>query len=595
MSNPSAISSDKIDSAPAELSTSPPSNNPLKKDAKLSGFSWLRLFDKNDIKDEEIFALDEEVGERDQLPPKELSKDSAKTAKDSFKSWFGTMQKEQSGFPSSPPNQTISLLSMSTSPRKKEEPKGALHVSFNTTFDEEMVSIVHNTEIPLLQSIQQHIYDRTAKTVEHQESVKSEELRKSIDLRSSNHDLSSSGNLSLSPGPTRHVKATTPMIKELKISATPPFDFVLTKLPPELFSLLTLQSLSIHRNELISIPPSITQLQALQQLVLSHDHIKTLPDIRPLTSLTTLDISSNQLQSLPPVHGMHLKQLLVHKNQLSSLPNLSDQVELEILSASHNKLTTISTDLQRLTALRQLDLSHNQLTSFPDKKKSKDFFQSMVSLDQLQMQHNKLTSITPSIGCLVQLTECNFSHNQLTSVPKELGSLANLKKLDLSHNLLTSLLEDLSQLKSLESLLLQGNKLTALPSLKDLENLSELNVSNNMLSNIEHLTNLPISLRSLDLAFNLFNALPPDLGRLVSLVRLDASHNNIASLTPLFGDNTTLKNEGTNLEADNTNAQSSGLISLKHLHVSYNLLQSIPPEIKTCQSLVGFYPLHLTR
>ena len=61
-----------------------------------------------------------------------------------------------------------------------------------------------------------------------------------------------------------------------------------------------------------------------------------------------------------------------------------------------------------------------------------------------------LTGAVPAeVGRLSALRELHLSHNQLTSLPAEIGQLTALTKLDLGYNQLTSLPAEVGQLTSL--------------------------------------------------------------------------------------------------------------------------------------------------
>jgi leucine-rich repeat protein SHOC2 len=105
------------------------------------------------------------------------------------------------------------------------------------------------------------------------------------------------------------LRGAVPMVRDLRIIATAPFDNKLTKVPMDVWSLLTLQHLHIERNEIAIIPPQIGQLASLQYLYLAYNHIKTIaPEIKNLTALTYLNVSGNQLVSLPNIGNKKIFQ-----------------------------------------------------------------------------------------------------------------------------------------------------------------------------------------------------------------------------------------------------------------------------------------------
>ena len=84
---------------------------------------------------------------------------------------------------------------------------------------------------------------------------------------------------------------------------------------------------------------------------------------------------------------------------------------------------------------------------------------------KLSLEAFGLTGAVPAeIGRLSALRQLNLGLNQLTSVPAEIGQLAALEQLYLSENQFTSLPAEIGQLTSLEVLWLNFNKLTSVPA-----------------------------------------------------------------------------------------------------------------------------------
>src|SRR3989304_499946 len=107
----------------------------------------------------------------------------------------------------------------------------------------------------------------------------------------------------------------------------------------------------------------------------------------------------------------------------------------------YKKIKCVSAELGQLQALRELDLSHNQLACVPA-----DAF---------------------GVGQLQALRELNFSHNQLTCGPAELGQLQALRRLDLNNNQLVYVPADafgVGQLQALRELDLSYNQLACVPA-----------------------------------------------------------------------------------------------------------------------------------
>jgi leucine-rich repeat kinase 1 len=235
-----------------------------------------------------------------------------------------------------------------------------------------------------------------------------------------------------------------------------------------------------------------------------------------LITVTELDVSKNQLLSLPGIIFAHLKSLQklnASHNSLSGLGNDSAVVQansLEALDISHNQLTHLSRVLFTLPSLTTLKASHNHLRSLPESNStSKSWSQS--TLKHINVSHNKMESLPASFKQLCFLIHVDVSHNQLkelpsnwgTSVMKTLNASHNyltefpvgtegmlsgsLKELDLSHNQLSKIPWSIPRLAHLITLNLSHNHLQELPP-PDwwmCTQLEELNLSNNLLDNFE--------------------------------------------------------------------------------------------------------------
>ncbi|KAL6207228.1 hypothetical protein ACLB2K_024472 [Fragaria x ananassa] len=133
-------------------------------------------------------------------------------------------------------------------------------------------------------------------------------------------------------------------------------------------------------------------------------------------------------------------------------------------------------------------------------------------------QNEGLTAVIPEeVGALRYLTNLDLSNNKLQGpIPAALGDLYDLKYLDLSSNQLTGSIPDLGSLRNLRALSLERNLLegTIPPTLGSLG-----------------------KLESLDLHFNkLSGSIPDDLGKLVNLIALDISENQLTGPLPEIGE-----------------------------------------------------------
>jgi len=239
--------------------------------------------------------------------------------------------------------------------------------------------------------------------------------------------------------------------------------------------------------------------------------------------------------------------------KLTAIPESLDKLsQLRNLDLSNNQLTILPEWLGQLSQLKILDLSNNQLTALPE---------SLGQLSRLEMVHltdNQLTTVPKSLSKLSRLQMIHLNSNQLTTVPESLGRLSQLQTLSLSNNQLTTLPESLGQLSKLQNLYLNGNQLRALP-----ESLGQLS-----------------QLKTLFLSRNQFTALPESLGQLSGLQNLDLSDNQLTALPEWLGHLSQLQN----LYLDNNKLTLmpeflEGLPSLTKIFLHGNSGLGIPDEI----------------
>ena len=155
--------------------------------------------------------------------------------------------------------------------------------------------------------------------------------------------------------------------------------------------------------------------------------------------LERLWASHNLLSSLPPNLSRlkNLRELLLHQNQFSEFPSVVCRLpNLQLLWLSSNQIARIPEDISRLTSLRRLHLDHNLLSELPDS------LCHMTQLEVLYLNHNSLKNVCGDIGRLTALRRLFLQHNQITDLPHSMCELAAIERLDLSHNLIKHLTTD---------------------------------------------------------------------------------------------------------------------------------------------------------
>ncbi|MDE5087098.1 MAG: leucine-rich repeat domain-containing protein [Trichodesmium sp. St16_bin2-tuft] len=147
--------------------------------------------------------------------------------------------------------------------------------------------------------------------------------------------------------------------------------------------------------------------------------------------MTGLYLQKNQLISLPEsiTTISNLTELILYRNQLTSLPEsigkLSNLTELYL---DDNQLTSMPESIIKLSNLTQLYLGNNQLTSLPAS------ITKLSNLTGLYLDDNQLTSLPESIIKLSNLTRLSLGNNQLKSLPESIGKLSNLTTVILHNN-----------------------------------------------------------------------------------------------------------------------------------------------------------------
>lgn len=312
-------------------------------------------------------------------------------------------------------------------------------------------------------------------------------------------DISSTGITSISSSVFKAMYG----VKALNISHNllddiPPFTFADGKV---------LESLDVSYNLLEKIDGKIfSGLVKLKMLDLSNNEINTIEKnaFVGLESLEVLKLCNNSLATLDPsIFGkIPIKFLHIHNNQLINFDLPSFNISLDTIDLSNNKLTVYTQDevfmaknmilnhneltkLNLLGPVYSLEAHHNKISDFEistevhiinlSNNQIKDFkkFSELVALRQLDLSFNELAEFQDSsFASLKNLEELYIQRSNLKTI--HLGTFymqMNLRVLDISYNELKSInLDHFIAMNVLEELYIDGNSLTEIKQ-EDIENI----------------------------------------------------------------------------------------------------------------------------
>jgi len=127
----------------------------------------------------------------------------------------------------------------------------------------------------------------------------------------------------------------------------------------------------------------------------------------------------------------------------------------KVIDLNGTSLVSVPADLLNNTAVVDLNLSNNLITTLPSQ------IQAWVNLEAFRIGNNKLTALPAEIRFFTKLAVLDASNNDITGVPAEIGQLTNLKEIDLSDNGITEFPNEILKLTGLETLDIRGNPVTA--------------------------------------------------------------------------------------------------------------------------------------
>ncbi|XP_027007120.1 leucine-rich repeat neuronal protein 1 [Tachysurus fulvidraco] len=219
----------------------------------------------------------------------------------------------------------------------------------------------------------------------------------------------------------------------------------------------------------------------------------------------TVDCNELHLSTIPRNISSDTQVLLLQSNNISVVTSeLQTLVNLTELDLSQNHFTQIQdVGLGNLTQLVTLYLEENQIKELPD-----FCMKDLISLEELYINHNQISSIGPhAFSGLGNLLRLHLNSNKLVAIDSQwFESLPNLEILMIGENTILGLQDmNFQPLSKLHSLVLAGMGLRDIPSgaFQGLEYLESLSFFDNKLTKVprDALRALP-NLKFLDLNKN---------------------------------------------------------------------------------------------
>lgn len=297
------------------------------------------------------------------------------------------------------------------------------------------------------------------------------------------------------------------------------------KVLPRTFNLLkNLKNLDLSGNLLTFIPNSIVRgWKNLTVLDISFNNIKHLsPEFFELRGLFKLIAKSNAISSMeiPPHPECAIYELNLTNNEIKQLPENFESLEITYLDLSYNQLETIPPEVVSLKGLISLNLCGNCLRRFPET------FQK-VKLKILNISHNQIFEITEDIEDFPELSVLSAHHNELRDLPDEILALSELEVLNLGNNEIENLSTGIFSL-TLKDLLLENNNLTSIFPI-DFSKIENLNISGNPVSEIPHVYKAT-QLVWLNISNTHISELSSEIGNLKNLTHLSIEKTQIVEL-----------------------------------------------------------------
>ena len=193
-------------------------------------------------------------------------------------------------------------------------------------------------------------------------------------------------------------------------------------MPDKFFWLRNLRRLNVSHN-VITSAKKMNSFRKLEELNLSNNALTVFPlELTTLKYLVKLDMSSNKINSLPDHFGKlnRLVDLNLSSNEILTFPNdhLDVLASLLVLDVSQNYIDRFPLHFPYLYRLHVVRAGTNDIEELP-----RDIGLKMKALEKLDLSDNFLTSLPESLAKCPLLKEVNVSHNKIMTFPNSFETL----------------------------------------------------------------------------------------------------------------------------------------------------------------------------
>uniref|UniRef100_A0A0K0EJS2 TIR domain-containing protein n=1 Tax=Strongyloides stercoralis TaxID=6248 RepID=A0A0K0EJS2_STRER len=227
----------------------------------------------------------------------------------------------------------------------------------------------------------------------------------------------------------------------------------------------SLISLDLSLNLLLDIPISITNLDKIRHINVSHNQITTIPilTLSKMEHLTNFDGSFNRLSSIDSFifsNCKKLKKLYLKNNRITQISKdaFKDSNSLSILDISNNYLDNFGPDggaIGRLRNLKSIDISNNLIEIL-------NWNEIPSSLLSINLEGNRIVMLSIVDNTKINVKKINLKNNRLLLINGDRFPKSS-EEIDLGYNLLKIISSKaFVKLPNLKILNLKGNHIEEL-------------------------------------------------------------------------------------------------------------------------------------